>query len=292
MLPIRARAAGIACAALIAVPALAAAQSAQGEAESKSNPVVAVVNGEEIRHDEVMAQAEQLPAQYRQRIDTIFPQLIDRMVDMQLAAQAAEDAGMADSEEVKARMAELRQQVMRDVYLQQKVDAYITEERLRAKYEAYVEKEGGQDEVKASHILVENEDKAKELIAKLDGGADFATLAKEHSTGPSASKGGDLGFFAKGQMVPAFEKAAFALDTGTYTAEPVKSDFGWHVIKVMDRRTKQPKSFEEMKPKLRQQLQREAVQETLAGLREGAEIETFPERHEQVTGGDQGGGQN
>lgn len=302
MLPIRTRIASLACAAFLALPAAAAAQSSEGEAAGAGdnpNPVVAVVNGEEIRFAELMESARDLPPQYQRQLGQILPRLIDRLVDMKLAAQAAQEAGLGDDEEVQKRLEELKKGVMRDVYLQRKVDEYVTDEKLQAAYQDYLDKEGSKKEVKARHILVESEERAKELIGELDNGADFVELAKEHSTGPSAQNGGDLGYFAKGQMVPAFEKAAFKLDTGEYTKSPVKSDFGWHVIKVTDRRNKEPKSFEEMKSGLRQKLQREAIEDVLADLRGDAKVETYPDRVKELTGGKgsgsgagQGGGQN
>jgi peptidyl-prolyl cis-trans isomerase C len=172
----------------------------------------------------------------------------------------------------------------------------MTEERLRAAYETYKENNPPQQQVKASHILVEEKELAQDLIKQLDEGAEFAELASEHSTGPSGKQGGDLGFFGEGEMVKPFSEAAFQLEVGEVVDEPVETQFGWHVIKVTDKRTQEPNSFEEMEDQLRQQVRQEAVQSIIADLREGAEVETYPERRQQVEdkpelgGGGQGGG--
>lgn len=285
MTPLRIRIAALCFSAAVALPGTAVAQDgddATSAAETKENPVVAVVNGEEIRYQDVIESARQLPAQYQQQLDRIFPALVDRLVDMELVGDAAQKAGLEDSEAVQERMAELQSQIVREVYLQNHVDDYITEERLQQAYEDYKNNNPSKKQVKASHILVEDEETAKKLIEKLGDGAEFAKLAQENSTGPSGSKGGDLGFFAEGEMVPAFSDAAFSLDVGEVTEEPVKTQFGWHIIKVTDTRMTEPNSFEEMESQLREQLQQEAVQTLLADLREDAKVETYPERRKQV----------
>jgi peptidyl-prolyl cis-trans isomerase C len=300
MSPLRTRLTALACAAALALPGAAAAQESGTDSASENaadaNPVVAVVNGEEIRYDEVVESAKQLPQQYQQQFQRIFPALLDRMVDMQLLGEAALDSDVDQSEAFKQRMAEVREQVAREVFLNQKIDEYITEERLRAAYEQYKQDNPPQEQVKASHILVEDKELAQKLITQLGEGAKFAELASEHSTGPSGKQGGDLGFFGKGEMVEPFSKAAFQLDVGEVVDEPVETQFGWHVIKVTDKRTQEPKSFEEMRDQLRQQVRQQAVQSVLSDLREGAEVETFPERRKQVEdkpelgGGGQAGG--
>jgi len=294
MTALRTRFAALCCAAALSLPGAAWAQddAASGDGgEDTANPVVATVNGEEIRYQEVIASARQLPRQYQQQLGRIFPALIDRMVDMKLIGDAAQNADLEDSEAVQERMAELRKQVVREVYLQNHVEDYITEERLRQAYEQYKKDNPPQKQVKASHILVEDEATAKDLIKQLEEGAAFAKLAKENSTGPSSSKGGDLGFFGEGEMVEPFTEAAFGLNVGEVTDQPVKTQFGWHVIKVTDTRTTEPDSFEAKKQELRQQLQQEAVQNLVSDLRGDAQVETFPERRQQVEGSpDLGGG--
>lgn len=262
-----------ACAGLLALPAAAAAQDEAGAGD----PVVARVNGEPIHYSEVMETAERLPQQYQARIKEILPALVDRLIDLKLLEDAAAEAGLADDPEVERRLARLEPEVMRDVYLERRVEDYMSAERLKRAYGEYREENPPQTEVKARHILLESEEDARQVIGELEAGADFAALAKERSTGPSAARGGDLGYFTRGEMVPAFSEAAFALEPGEYTDEPVESQFGWHVVKVEDRRTKQPKTLEEMEGQLREEMQREAVESLLSELRSGASVEKFPE---------------
>jgi len=241
------------------------------------NPVVAVVDGTQVHRSDVEAVARALPEQYREvPLPQIYGMLLERAIDFRLLANAAEDQDLAGEPDVQAALAKARADVLRDAYLRGKIDEGTTDERLRERYDDLKDDEGfAQEEVHARHILVGSEDEAKEVIAELEGGADFAALAGEHSVDPSArSNGGDLGFFRRGQMVPEFAETAFALEPGNRTTEPVQTQFGWHVIEVLDRRTGAP-SFEETEPRLRQEVAREIVTALVAELREGAEIELF-----------------
>lgn len=260
------RAASVAVAFALAAPAAAAQEPAA------EDPVVATVNGNDVLRSEVLETAEQLPPQYRQQIDLIFPQLLQRTIDIRLIAAAAEAGGMGDDPEVKRRLEEIRRAVMREVYVEKQVADRISEDMLKERYDAFVEANPPKPEVHARHILVEEETEARDLIGKLDEGADFAELAKEHSIGPSGAQGGDLDYFTKEQMVPAFADAAFALDKGSYSKDPVQTEFGWHVIEVLDRRELPPPSMEEVEDQLFEELSQEAVQDILTELRDGAEI--------------------
>ncbi len=259
-------------AALLLPVHLAAAQEA-GEAD----PVVARVNGEEIRRSDVRNSVEQLPAAYRQQavaqFDAMFPLLLQRTIDFKLLGSAARDAGMADDEEVKRRLKNIEEAVMREVFLEKRVVDSITDKMLQERYQAYLKDNPPKAEVRARHILVEEKAAAQSLIDKLDEGADFAQLAKENSIGPSASQGGDLNYFSKEQMVPEFAEAAFALESGSYTAEPVQTQFGWHVILVVDRRDAAPPPFEQLEQQLLEELSQEALREVIEGLRKEAAIE-------------------
>ena len=255
--------------ALAASPMNLAAQ----EGGSGEDRVVARVNGEEILWSDVLALARTLPAEYQTQLMEIYPMLVERLVDFKLAGEAGRAAGLASDERVKAFVVKAEDQAIRDVYLEREITARITDAAIQDAYKAYSAANPPAEEHHARHILVETEEEAHEIIALLDGGADFAELAKERSTGPSGPKGGDLGFFTAEQMVPEFSEAAAALEPGQHTAEPTKTQFGWHVIKLEDRRTSQAASLEEVEPQLREQLAREAVEAVLGSLREGAEIE-------------------
>jgi peptidyl-prolyl cis-trans isomerase C len=246
-------------------------------ASAPDDPVVAIVNATEVHRSDVEAVARALPEQYRQAaLPQMYGILLDRAIDFRLLANAAEAADLAAEPEVQAALAKARAGVLRDIYIRRKIEEGSTEERLRARYDDLRDDEGfAEEEVHARHILVGSEDEAKALLTELAGGADFAALAGEHSVDPSArTNGGDLGFFRRSQMVPEFAEAAFALQPGQRTQAPVKTQFGWHVIEVIDRRMGVP-SFEETEPRLRQEVAREIVTALVAELRDGAEIERF-----------------
>jgi peptidyl-prolyl cis-trans isomerase C len=248
---------------------------AQDEAAAE-NPVVAVVNGNEIHMTDVEFVARSLPEQMRQMpLPQLFPMLLDRVIDFQLLSAEAEKQDFAEDEQVQAALDRARASVLRDAMLQQKIDEATTEEALQKRYNEMKEQEGfSYEEVHARHILLASEDEAKEVIEALDGGADFAELAKEKSTGPSGPQGGDLGYFKKDQMVPEFGNAAFGMEVGATSSEPVQTQFGYHVIKVEDKRTVEP-TMDETAPQLRQEVAREIVTALVTELREDAEIERF-----------------
>ncbi|UUX51409.1 peptidylprolyl isomerase [Nisaea acidiphila] len=276
--------AAFAAMAAVAVPA----QAQQTGAEAKTVPaeqaaidpattVVATVNGEPIYLAEILAQIQQLPQQYQQApMEQIYPPMLDRAIDARLIANAAREAGLQDRDDVKARVAQAETEIISEVFLTEKVSAQVGEEKLRARYEAQIADSASQgEEVKARHILVTSEEEARAIIEELKKGADFAELAKEKSTGPSGSNGGDLGYFTKEAMVAPFSEAAFALEPGSFTVDPVQTQFGWHVILVEDRRAVEPPSFAQMQPQLAQELTREILAETVEGLRNGVEIMRF-----------------
>ena len=247
------------------------------QAAPAEDPVVAIVDGTEVHRSEVEAVARALPEQYRQvPLPQIYGMLLDRVIDFRLLANAAEEQDLAEDPDVQTALEQARAGVLRDAYVRQEIQKGTTEDRLRARYEEMSDDEGfTQEEVHARHILVGSEAEAQEVIGELEGGAEFAALAEEHSVDPSArSNGGDLGFFRREQMVPEFAEAAFALAPGEHTKKPVQSQFGWHVIEVLDRRMGTP-SFEETEPRLRQELAREIVLALVADLRDDAEIERF-----------------
>jgi peptidyl-prolyl cis-trans isomerase C len=255
---------------------LAAPAWAQQQPPADGDAVVAIVNGEPIQRAELEEVARGLPDQFRQMpMQMLYGVLLDRVIDFRLLSSAAEQAGVGDEPAVEEALARARADVLRDALVQQKIAEGTTEERLRQLYEQKKQSEDfAQEEVHARHILLESEDEAKAVIEELQGGADFATLAEERSTGPSAPSGGDLGYFQRGQMVPEFGEAAFALAPGEITTAPVQTQFGWHVIKVLDKRTAEP-TFEESEPQLRQDLARDIVTALVADLRGEAEIERF-----------------
>jgi peptidyl-prolyl cis-trans isomerase C len=246
------------------------------EASPGDDPVVATVDGTPVHRGEVEAAARGLPDQMRQMpIEMLYGMLLDRVIDFRLLANEAERQNVDEDPAAEAALAQARAAVLREFLVQQTIEEGLTEEKLRALYDEKKAEEGfAREEVHARHILVQTEDEAKAVIEELEGGAEFAEVAKERSVGPSAPSGGDLGFISRDQVVPEFADAAFALQAGETSTAPVQTQFGWHVIDVLERRNVEP-SYEETAPQLRQELAREIVTALVEDLREGAEIERF-----------------
>lgn len=240
------------------------------------DPVVAKVNGQEIKRSDVAMAIQNLPAQYQSMpFDALFQPVLNRLIEGHLLAGAAEKAKVGDDPEVKRRVTFARDRILQDVYLNREVEKGLTDAKLRAFYDKQVKEQPPAEEVRARHILVKTEDEAKAALAEITQGADFGDVAKKRSTDGSAAQGGDLGYFTADQMVPEFSKAAFELKKGEVTRAPVKSQFGFHLIKVEDKRTQKVPSFEESKDELRQALAQEVAQGVVDGLRKDAKIETF-----------------
>jgi peptidyl-prolyl cis-trans isomerase C len=256
-------------------PAPATGAAPAGAAQQ--DPVVARVNGTELHRSEVLAARQMLPAQVQQiPFDQVYPQLLDSLVTNLLAAQAGRKQKLADDPEVKKRLQWAQDQIIEEVYLGRYIRGAMTDDRIKARYDQFVKDQKPQDQVNAKHILVKTEDEAKAVIADLKGGGDFAAIAKEKSNDPGTkATGGDLGWFTKDEMVPEFAEAAFKLQKGQYTETPVKTQFGYHVIMLVDRRTAPPPTMEEARPQVVALLQRELIEQKVKELRTSAKIETF-----------------
>ena len=239
-----------------------------GLAANETRIPVATVNGDTIWFDDVMDQAERLPDQFRQMpLANYFGQLVSEMVDARLAAHAARQEKFDQKPAVAASMKQAADRILAEKWISDAVAREITEASIEKAYQAYVADTTSREQVTASHILVETEDAAKAVIKELAAGADFATLAKAKSTGPSGPNGGVLGSFGRGQMVPAFETAAFALADGAISSTPVQTQFGWHVIKVDTKTVAPAPSLDEMRNQLLQTLSTQAVGRVLEELR-------------------------
>lgn len=199
--------------------------------------------------------------------------LTDVLVDMTLLAKEAEKEGLQKDEDFQRQVKFLTTQALRNAYVSQKLEASITEAELKAAYDAELANFKGEEEVRARHILVKTKEEAEKLIKDLDGGADFAELAKANSSDGSAAAGGDLGFFGKGRMVPEFETAAFALEPGKYTKEPVQSQFGWHVLKLDEKRIQPAPAFEDVQDGLRNKLMRDRYTKLMTDLKAAHKVE-------------------
>ncbi len=260
----------------IAVGLPAGAQDKVMEKAPGNDPVVAIVNGDKIFRSNLDTARGQLPDQYRNLpMDQLFTPLVNQLVRSKLMAGKARSEKLHVSEGYLKRLALIRERLLEEALLDKIITARVTDKAMRAKYEKSVADFPSKEEVRARHILVKTEGEAKALVKQLDGGADFAKLAADKSIGPSKSRGGDLDYFGRGQMVPPFEKAAFALDRGEYTKAPVKSPFGWHVIKVEDKRQSKPPTFEESRDKIRQELSQAIAADLVRDLMKNAKIQRF-----------------
>jgi peptidyl-prolyl cis-trans isomerase C len=267
---------GFALSAPLAVQAQQPAAPAPAAAQQQ-DPVVARVNGEAVHASDVMRLVSQLPPQVQQMpLEMIYPAILDQLVNQKLVSAAGYKAGLQNSAEVKDELKRAEERIVQRAFIQGEVEKRITKDALDKAYKEYVEKHPAQEEVKAAHILVDGEAEAKDIIAQLKKGGDFAKLAKEKSKDKAAAEqGGDLGYFTKDMMVEPFANAAFAMKKGEVSKEPVKTQFGYHVIKVEDRRKAPPPAFEEMADQLREEMAREVVTAQLDQLRSGAKIEKF-----------------
>ena len=203
----------------------------------------------------------------------IADQLLERLIDQTVLANPARKAGLDKSSTVARRIKMLTDGVLQQAYIEANIGSKLSDEMLKEEYRKRVAELRTDEEIRARHILLKTEDEAKKVIAELQKGGDFAEAAKKHSTGPSGTKGGDLGFFSKGMMVPEFQNAAFAMKDGEISTSPVKTQFGWHIIKVEERRKSKPPSFDQMAAELRRDMNQKAYQSIINEQRKKAKIE-------------------
>ncbi len=242
-------------------------------AVAKEQKILAEVNGQpvydweiKLAGDEIGSELARIEPEQRRAI------LLRYVIDTRLMALAGEKDGLDKGEAFRQRMKYNRARALRDSYFETSIRDAISDRQLRTVYDREIKKIKPVEEVKARHILVKKEEDARDLIERLNRGEDFVTLAKEKSEGPSGRNGGDLGYFSKGRMVKSFEEAAFALKPGEIS-EPVKSSFGWHIIKVEDRRMRPVPTFEDLKDRIKAQLIQQKSGEITTKLRKGAKIE-------------------
>ena len=255
---------------LLAVSALAFVTTWPAWAQDK---VIIVINGHEIKTSEVEIAAEDialqlgdLPAKLR------YPFLIEYLVERHLLAQAAVKQGVAETEEYKQRLAFYQAKALRDAYFNSTIKPSVTDEEVKAAYDKEASKVKVSERVRARHILVQTEKEAKDVLTRLNKGEKFEDIAKQVSLDGSKDYGGDLGYFSAEEMVPEFSKAAFALKIGDIS-EPVKTDYGWHVIKLEDRKQGGAQPFDQVKAGIKAVLMRKKVQEAVSELRKQAKIE-------------------
>ena len=263
---------GLASAAVMGCLAMALLSGLPARADD-ANPVLAKVNGSEIRQSDMAIAEEELgPSLEKMDPATKKENLLAFLIDMKIVAKAAEDKKVEDSDEFKKRLAFARNRLLMDSLLANEGKAATTDEAMKKVYDDAAKQITSEQEVHARHILVATEDEAKAIEEELKKGADFAELAKKKSKDPGASDGGDLGFFTKDQMVPEFSAVAFSLEPGKIS-DPVKSQFGWHIIKVEEKRNRKPPDFDQVKGQIESYVTRKAQADYVAKLRETAKIE-------------------
>ena len=254
-----------------APPAAAAPAAVQGD------PVLAKVNGQPIHLSDLKDAAQTLPPNARGMPEQVlFPMLLDQLIDGRALLIEARKTGLDKDPEVLRQTKAAADQVLQSAMLSKQVGPSITEAAVKARYDQEIAGKPGAEEVHAKHILVDNEADAKKIIADLGKGGDFAALAKQYSKDTTAAaQGGDLGFFKKDEMVPEFATAAFALQPGQVSQTPVHTQFGWHVIQVIERRQAPAPTFEQSQDELRQKLIHEGVKKAVAQARADVTVEKF-----------------
>jgi peptidyl-prolyl cis-trans isomerase C len=263
---------------LVALLCLLAAPPALAQPPAAApDPVVARVNGEEIRLSQLRAAAQDLPEELRAAPEALLlPVLLDQMIAARAIVAAARAAGLHETPEVRARVRAAEEEALQEALIRRELAPLLTEEALRARYQRDVAEAPREEEISARHILVPTEAEARAIaIEARRPGVDFAELARRRSTGPGAREGGDLGFFRRGDMIPEFAAAAFALQPGQISENPVRTQFGWHVIKVEARRAVEPPSFEQARAEIRARVFEESVGRIVERYRNAAQVERF-----------------
>ena len=247
--------------------------AADPDANVTGQTVVAIVNGEEITIGDIVALRTELPPQYQSIPDRqLYDGLINQMVNQILLSQAATRDGFEDRASVKRGLEMQRMSYLAELYARERIDAAITPEAVETEYARRYAQEEPELEFNASHILVPEEETAKEIAELARGDADFAELAKERSTGPSGPNGGSLGWFGAGQMVPEFEAGVKTLEAGGIS-DPIQTQFGWHVIKLNETREKAPPPLTEVFQELAGDMARQITDGLVEDLREKGTVE-------------------
>ena len=238
--------------------------------------VVATVNNEQILSGHLLQAFQNLPPKHRQRgLRAVYADLLEQLIENRLLTYHGRDNNLAGDPEVKARVREAEDQIIARVYLNRLVSQTVTEKKLKARYEELAKNTPSQEEVWARHVLVSTEKEAREVMILLRGGQPFEEVAKTHSKDPAASKGGDLGYFRAGDMVKPFSDAAFSMKPGEISTTPVKTEFGWHIIKVENRRQSSVPPFERVRRQIARDLGQRVAAQILNAARDGSDIQRF-----------------
>ncbi len=262
--------------AVVAVMLSAMAFSGQAMAQAGQDIPVATVNGENVMRSEILRQYEGLPDNVKQGgLESVYPRLLERMIQQSLLVRQGRENNLADDPAVKARVEQFEDAIIADSYLNKLIEQNMAPEFLQNQYNEFLAQNPPTEQVHARHILLKTEADATNVIGHIAAGKAFQDAAKEFSTGPSASNGGDLGFFKREDMVKPFSDAAFGMTDGEVSKAPVKTRFGYHVIQVVERRKTEPPTFEQLKPQLMQRAGRNVAIEVMQKLVDDAKVERF-----------------
>lgn len=262
---------------MVAIPSAAIAKDKPAD----GNIVVATVNGDKIFKRDVLVTIENLSVKPEDK-EKAFPVVVDQMINEKLINTETSKSGIEKNPVFQQRLEMARFQLIKTMYLENYLKDKINDKTVKVEYEKFKKQNKGKKEVHARHILVTTEAEARQVIKDLKAGSKFEELAKERSSGPTAKNGGDVGFFAKGEIVPEFSDAAFKLKVGNYTKSPVKSQFGWHVIYVEAKRDRPVPEMKTVDGMLRNKMGQEAVEKLVLDLRAKADIKRFDEEGKPV----------
>ena len=268
---------------VLLLPLPAAAQSQGGlpqplaDALNEDNPVVAYVNGVAIYWNDVILSALKLPKEYQNEVEALFPVLLGRMIDLELIAQKARQAGLDKTEEFKRRMHAAENQLLQESYLSSYLADEVSEKDVQQRVEVMTSG-SNREEVHLAMVVCASRDICLAALQRINAGADFAKVARENSVHASAASGGDLGWFGRAELQPQPVAAeAFSLPVGQYSREPLETEIGWVLVKVLERRMAEPLSKQELADRIRKELGRLAIDKLLVELRAKADVRLFPD---------------
>ncbi|MFN3612951.1 MAG: peptidylprolyl isomerase [Rubrimonas sp.] len=258
--------------------AVLCAMCATSAVAQDADTVVATVNGQPITLADVIAVRGDLPAQYQSLPDeALYDGIREQLIAQRVLSDAADAEGLADDPEVARALSIQRQGILAEFFMRRAMAERLTDDAVQAMYDERIASAQPVQEVRASHILVATEEEARGLKSQLDEGADFADLAVEHGTDGTRFQGGDLGYFTRDTMVEPFAEAAFAMDVGE-VSEPVQTQFGWHLIKLVDKRERPNPTLDEVRGEIEQELGGRIARELLSELRDAASVEAPEDR--------------
>ncbi len=235
------------------------------------DPVVARIDDTQIRRSDLMIALRLLPAQYRKMpLEAVYPLVLRQVINNTLIVRAGRSEGLEKLESIRQRLQDIERRLVGEAYMEQALRGKVTDQAMRERYRNVTESLRGKEELRVRYILVKNKSEAASIIAKLSEGANFAEMARENSMGPSTARGGDLGYLGRD-----FADVAFGLKIGQVTPMPIETRFGWHVIKLEDRRALRTPSFEEMRPQLARQIRARIAFDTVKQLKRNANIVEF-----------------